>query len=95
MAEYSLSLAEAWAFPLEGYLALLPAMITRHGGQVSGPQSSDQASIAARAKAKDWLASHFRILPIGTPGPQNALQRWLADRGAEVRNAADPLTEPS
>lgn len=80
MAEYSLTLDAAWSFPLEAYLALVPAMIQRHGGKSKGADHIDQVAIEARQRCDEFLRRHFRILPPGEPAEPNALQRWLADR---------------
>jgi hypothetical protein len=80
MAEYHLPLAEAMEFPLEAYLALVPALVARHGGRVNGPDYIDQAAMAARERAWEFLRTHFEILPQGQPGPTNALARWMAAR---------------
>lgn len=80
MAEYHLSLAQAWAFPLEAYLALVPAMMARHGVPLNGPGPAAQAAIEARARCKAWLRAHFTILPEGQPGPADALGDWLRAR---------------
>lgn len=76
MSEYHLTLSAAMLFPLEAYLALLPALITRHGGQGSGPDYIDQAAIAAREACWRFLRRHFDILPQGEPGPMGVLEGW-------------------
>lgn len=81
MGEYHLTLSDAMEFPLEAYLALLPALVARHGGKANGPDYVDQASIAAREKAWAFLRANFRILEPGQPGPANALLRWIARGG--------------
>ena len=80
MAEYGLNLTEAWLFPLEAYLALVPALIRRHGGKATGPTYVDRASMAARDRVARFLERHFRILPEGEPGPPNALARGWEHR---------------
>ena len=77
MSQYGMTITEAWSFPLEAYLALLPAMISRHGGKTQGPDHADQASMTARARCKRFLKKHFTLLAKGQPGPSNALQRWI------------------
>ena len=82
MAEYHLTIAAAMLFPLEAYLALIPALVARHGGKGNGPDYVDQASIAARETAWRFLRRHFTILPQGEPGPPNALGKWLNSKTA-------------
>lgn len=77
MGEYRLTLAEAMEFPLEAYLALVPALVARHGGRSGGPDYVDQAAINARETAWEFLRANFTILPKGQPGPDGALQKWL------------------
>lgn len=81
MGEYGLTLPQAMTFPLEAYLALVPALIARHGGRAEGPDHVDLAACAAREAAWAWLRAHFTILPPGVPGPRNALARSLRARG--------------
>lgn len=91
MAEYGLSLAEAiWDFPLLAARVLAPSRVRRQGGKWAAPDSTDRAVAAARARAKEWLARHFTILPKGVPGPPDALGAWLRSR--PVRGEA-PLNE--
>lgn len=78
MSQYGFTLDQAWSFPLEAYLALLPAMISRHGGKHHGPDHADSASIAARERCKRFLRRHFTILPPHAPAPPHALHRWLS-----------------
>lgn len=81
MSDYGVSLHEAvWKFPLVAAHYLAPARVRRHGGKWEAPDSSDRAIAAARARAKAWLAKHFRILPKGEPGPADALGDWMRSR---------------
>ena len=80
MAEYGRSLPEAMAFPLEAYLAMLPAMVARHGGRLNGPDYVDRAAMTARERCWAWLRAHFTILEPGEPGPRDALAAWLRTR---------------
>lgn len=81
MADYSMTLYDAmFDFPLEAALALWPALIVRNGGE-AGIDHTDRASISARKRCKGFLAEHFRILPKGVDGPDNALIHWLASKG--------------
>ena len=82
MAEYHITLADAMRFPLEAYLALIPALVARRGGKSTGPDYIDNAAIAAREACWRFLRRHFEILPQGQPGPANALHQWLANRAA-------------
>jgi len=77
IAEYHMTLAAAMEFPLEAYLALVPALVSRHGGRSNGPDYVDLAAINAREKAWAFLRRHFHILPQGQKGPMNALAAWL------------------
>lgn len=77
MGEYHLTLPAAMEFPLEAYLALVPALVARHGGKAGGPDYIDQAAVNAREACWRWLRSNFTILPQGAPGPVNALARKL------------------
>ncbi len=81
MSDYGLSLHEAiWHFPLAAARALAPSRVRRHGGKWTRPDANDRASSQARARAKEWLAAHFTILPPGEPGPADALGDWLRSR---------------
>jgi hypothetical protein len=81
MGEYHHTLDSAMDFPLEAYLALLPALIARKGGRSDSPDYVDQAAINARTKAWEFLRAHFHVLEPGEPGPSNALARWIARGG--------------
>ena len=88
MSDYGLSLYEAvWRFPLEAAAHLAPARVRRHGGKWAAPDASDRAVAEARARAKAWLAAHFRILPKGEPGPEDALGQWLRSRHLRDKGA--------
>jgi hypothetical protein len=61
MAEYGMSPRYAmWTMPVVAAYALLPAARYRAGGEVHG-SPGDHAAAAARAKAKEFLQTHYRI----------------------------------
>jgi hypothetical protein len=80
MADHGLTLKQAMLFPIEGYFALIPAILARRGIEPPGPTPAAQAGLAAREKCYAFLRRHFHILPPGEPGPENVLLRWLATR---------------
>lgn len=85
MADYGLTLREAiWDFPLAAARHLAPARVRRHGGKWTQPDATDRAVAEARARAKEWLAAHFTILPKGEPGPPDALGDWLRARSSRL-----------
>lgn len=96
MADYGLSLHEAvWKFPLVAANYLAPARVRRLGGKWTAPDSTDRAIMQARARCKAWLAAHFRILPQGEPGPENALGDWIRERAMRSRTLREDATPPA
>jgi hypothetical protein len=50
MAEYNETLESAWGtFPMAAAMALWPACVERHGGEVSGPSAEVRAFMRAMA----------------------------------------------
>ena len=96
MAEYHHTLSAAMLFPLEAYLALIPALVARRGGQGNGPDYVDQASISAREACWRFLRRHFTILPQGQPGPNDAMGKWLTQshKGTKTQTETDPEPLP-
>jgi hypothetical protein len=63
MAEYGYSLRQAlWGISLNAVFALLPAQRARHGDD-SMPGFADLAAATARQRARDFLTTHYRIVP--------------------------------
>jgi len=62
MAEYHLPIRRIlWTMPIVAAYALLPAARYRSGGETHG-SPGDHAAAAARAKAKQFLATHYRFV---------------------------------
>lgn len=52
-----------WRTPLAVALVLLPVRNERHGGSSGGPDYTTKASLNAKNRARDFLESHFQIVP--------------------------------
>lgn len=63
MAEYNQTLYQAlWEFPIAVAIIFMPIAIQRSGGDVKGPNYTQDASINARNRARAFLEEHYTIV---------------------------------